>query len=162
MSARGVLFITVALVVIVAGLAWGTQDARVDSVTITHGRIEHGLVMNGTLALTNPGHVPVPIRSVAYTVSSDGGVLATGNLGSFVLKPGSSEANATIRLDERALAALVSTRSSVLTINGTITLGIPFTQPIPWKTSYDAAPALRNATQGALAAIAELVGGASS
>ena len=125
----------IALLVVALVLGWGVQDTEVRSYRITGVGFDEGVVIRGAITLDNPSRLPVPIRGVDYTVSSDGGVITKGSLDGWLLTPGESETNMTITLtSESVLSALRTTRGEIEVSGDVHVLLLP---PLPYSDTHE-------------------------
>lgn len=133
-------------------LGWGVQDTEVVSYTITGVSLDDGLVIEGVLVLNNPSRLPVPITKVTYTVSTDGGDIASGELDGWLLAPGESETNMAITLTSESVLSALRTTDDSITVDGEVHT---FLGTIPFSDTYTAQDAVR----GAIRSLRDTIGG---
>lgn len=136
----GAIGIIIILLMIIGGLlfglGWGIQDARVSNYEITGFRYDDGVRIDGTIGIENPSKLPVPIEKLSYTLSSDGGSLASGETEGFMLEPGYTETDITFLLTGETVVSALRTTSTDVTVNGSVVFSVPIVEPLRFSDTY--------------------------
>ena len=131
---------------VLAFLAQGIGDTSLEEFRVT-GLQEvsaESFTFEGVLVVDNPSLLPVPVRDVSFDLFHEGGErFSSGELDSFVLRPGSSEVSFAERVEwvpsAQLAADLLVSEEVWVTINGTARVNLPFLREVelPFEDRFD-------------------------